>query len=112
MNVFLVYQSINQIKANYRRMADTLISNCDIILCGGLKTPREYADVAKLIGSRTVKSMSTGEKGISESEAAMMLFNESDMFKLTKTKHLCVLGNQVAILEKPFSIHKGWVSYE
>ena len=111
VSVFMCFQSFNQIKQNFRGTADTLISNCDLVVTGGLKTPREYQDVAQLIGNRTVKSVSKGEHGVSESEAASKLFSESDMFKMAKTQHLCVLGNQMAILDKPFKIQNNRVMY-
>lgn len=72
--VFLIYQAPNLLRQNYRGMADTLVSNCDLVVTGVLKTPRDYLDLSQLMASRTIHPISKGKGGSSDSEGGRQLF--------------------------------------
>ena len=50
-----------------------LLSNCDVVVTGALKTPRDYLVLSQLIGSRTIRSMFKGKGRMSESVAGFRL---------------------------------------
>jgi hypothetical protein len=55
-------------------MADTPVSNCDLVVTGALKTPRDYLDLRQLIASWTIHPISKGKGGASDGEAGRHLF--------------------------------------
>lgn len=98
----LAFQAPNQVRQNFRGMADTLLSNCDLVVTGALKTPRDYLELSQLTGSRTIRPMSKGKGGVSEGEAGRHLFSIENFYRMGKSQHVALLNNLSVLLQKPF----------
>lgn len=111
VTVFIGYQSLAQLRQIWEQRAGTLLDCCDVILSGGSKTPNDYQDFSQLIGSRTVKTISKGSNGVSESETGRHLWAIEDSFKLDETQSLALLGSNAVLLKKPYSVFARGISY-
>lgn len=111
VTAFLAVQSLEQLKRNYRSQYQTLLHNCDLIVCGGMKSPKEYAEISQLIGTRTVHPITKSKAGISTSEAPRPLISVDELFALPKDEHVAVLNGMAVKLKKPYTIKKGVVRY-
>jgi type IV secretory pathway TraG/TraD family ATPase VirD4 len=107
VNAFMAFQSQGQIRDLYgKENGNTLMSNCDWIITGGMKDIGIYKEVEALAGDRTIlaKSESSGKfgKSGSEHEAPLRILKADQIFRLPYNETICLLGNTVARLEKTF----------
>lgn len=111
VTTFLCYQSPSQL---YQFMGKddgaTMLSNSDVLMCGGLKAPKDYELVSKLTGSRTVNPLTKGREA-SFGESPRYILAPEDVFKLPPDKLAAVLGNQTAVLDRAYQIRHGTVRY-
>ena len=111
VTAFLCVQSLEQLKRNYKGQYQTLLQNCDLIVCGGMKSPKEYLEVSQLIGTRTVRPMTKSGSSVSYGEAPRALMGIDDLFALRPTQHVALLNGKAVKLWKPYTIRGGVVRY-
>ena len=111
VTTFLCYQSPSQL-THYMGKADgdTIFSNSDIAICGGLKSPKDYELIANLAGKHTVNPITKG-RDVSVSEAARHVLSPDTLFRLGPDKLAVVLGNKTAIIDRAYRIKGGRVDY-
>lgn len=111
VNLFIAYQSFSQLHSAYSKEdADTLMTNSDWIVCGGLKDPRNYESISKMIGSRTVNPMTKG-RDVSVGESPRYVCGPDELFKLPNDKVVALVGNLPAKLDKVYRIVRGELRY-
>ncbi|MGE0278655.1 MAG: type IV secretory system conjugative DNA transfer family protein [Nitrospiraceae bacterium] len=111
VTAFLCVQSLEQLKRNYRGQYQTLLQNADLIVCGGMKSPKEYLEISQLIGTRTVNPITKGPSSVSVGEAPRALMGIDDLFAMPKTEHVAVLNGMAVKLLKPYTLRGGRVWY-
>lgn len=111
VTAFLCVQSLEQLKRNYRTQYQTLLQNCDLIICGGMKSPKEYLEVSQLIGTRTINPITKGKDSISTGEAPRALMGIDGLFAMPKTEYVALLNGMAVKLQKPYTIQRGMVRY-
>lgn len=112
VTAFLCVQSLEQLKRNYRGQYETLLQNCDLIVCGGMKSPKEYLEISQLIGTRTVNPITKSKGSISVGEAPRALMGIDDLFRMPKDEHVALLNGMAVKLRKPYVIRSGVVRYD
>lgn len=111
VKLWLAYQNFSQLYQAYgQKDGDLLFANSDLIVCGGLKTPKDYETVSKLLGSHTVNPMSKG-KEVSFGESPRFVLSPEQMFSLDSDKLVGVIGNKVTVMDKNYTIRGGRVYY-
>ena len=111
VTVFMAVQSLEQIRRNYKGQYETIKHNCDMIVCGGMKAPKEYLEISQLIGTRTINPITKGKASVSTGEAPRALIGVDDLYRMSSREHIALLGNKSIKLEKPFEIKGGKVVY-
>lgn len=111
VTAFLCVQSLEQLKRNYKGQYQTLLQNCDLIVCGGMKSPKEYLEISQLIGTRTINPITKGKGSVTTGEAPRALMGIDDLFAMPKTEHVAVLSGMAVKLRKPYTIQGSTVRY-
>lgn len=111
VSVFIGYQSFGQLTDIWGKKAQNLRDSCDLIVCGGGKSVKEYAELSELIGTRTVMSQTLNDDRRSQSETSRPLIAVEEIFNLSVDEHLCFLGTQTLKARKAYTICNGSAHY-
>jgi type IV secretion system protein VirD4 len=108
MNLWMGVQSPSQVEEIYGEKGYKIfMDNCDLWLSGAGKDDQTYERISRLLGDTTITTLSSDERGMSESENSKRMMNVSDVFKLERLEHICLMGNLAVKSHKPFEIRNG-----